>query len=363
MKTRKRSIKKNIPPVIMMELDGVTDFLMEHPIVAKYSNRINDKLRAEFGVIEEIVSHAPTVGTFYERLLASNLTEVLPSKWKVGTGFVFDNQSTAISPQIDILIYDDTELAPFFRSGDLVIIQPQLARAVIEVKKKLRLKDIDDLVEKYLFANTGSESFQNPAFQVLNVFSFGATASIEKCYERTVRAIEDKLKTLVTATGQLQAVRSLTLPRFYFLNDARFIETRLKNKGSVHSLEVSMPGILYSNGGASDLFSRLMWHYGVDDLSQIRFNTVGLYSIGPSKIIDVPLILRRLASVREVYSGFSDEDRARINRTNLRRIVGFEIHPDLDLKSLDALQAAINNNEARPIFHGPESVETDDDFQ
>jgi len=82
--------------------------------------------------IGELVEHKPTTGAYREQLLRALLQNNLPERFHVATGFVFGS-----SRQIDILIYDRLEYAPLFREGDLVVVNPEAVRALIEVKSDL----------------------------------------------------------------------------------------------------------------------------------------------------------------------------------------------------------------------------------
>lgn len=82
-------------------------------------DRLSQRLRSEQGWFEKLVAHAPSVGTFYEDALRAIVADILPSGLKLGTGFIFDSTTRRYSKQIDILIYDDSTLAPFYLSAIL----------------------------------------------------------------------------------------------------------------------------------------------------------------------------------------------------------------------------------------------------
>jgi hypothetical protein len=90
-------------------------------------------------------AHWPTVGVWKESVLRAVLRRHLPSSLGIGSGFVVsaDGQST----QIDVLIYDDT--GPIlFQDGDLIIVTPDVVRAVIEVKTRLKGTDLREVFGK-----------------------------------------------------------------------------------------------------------------------------------------------------------------------------------------------------------------------
>jgi len=86
----------------------------------------------------QLIGHGPTLGAEKEELVRSFLEQRLPRRYHVATGFVegFDRQ-------IDVLIYDQIDYAPLFRSGNLVVIPREAVRAVIEVKSNLSKSEIN----------------------------------------------------------------------------------------------------------------------------------------------------------------------------------------------------------------------------
>lgn len=82
--------------------------------------------------IRSLISHTGSVGTYRECLLQTLLRKSLPERYHVATGFIHGS-----SRQLDILIYDRIDYAPWFREGDLVVVPRESVRAVIEVKTDL----------------------------------------------------------------------------------------------------------------------------------------------------------------------------------------------------------------------------------
>ncbi|PGS49894.1 DUF6602 domain-containing protein [Bacillus sp. AFS041924] len=71
-------------------------------------------------------------GNYREYLLIEHLRKILPSTVEVGTGFIID-ENYHTTNQIDIIVYD-ANIAPLFRSGDLVVVVPKSVFGIIEVK-------------------------------------------------------------------------------------------------------------------------------------------------------------------------------------------------------------------------------------
>ncbi|MFZ5994664.1 MAG: DUF6602 domain-containing protein [Thermodesulfobacteriota bacterium] len=83
-------------------------------------------------------AHWLSDGEWKESVLRTVLRRHLPGSIGVGRGFIINAEAS--STQIDILLYDNTKPI-LFRDGDFVIITPDAAKGVIEVKTKLWKSD------------------------------------------------------------------------------------------------------------------------------------------------------------------------------------------------------------------------------
>lgn len=110
-------------------------------LFAEYQATYGNELRAKVARLDGLVgrSHWLSVGTYKENLVRSLLTNKLPRKYEVGTGFVLAQAKNRriISKQIDLLIWDSHSRAPFFRNGEFVILAPEALAAAIEIKSTL----------------------------------------------------------------------------------------------------------------------------------------------------------------------------------------------------------------------------------
>ncbi|MDR6530237.1 hypothetical protein J2800_000973 [Caulobacter rhizosphaerae] len=95
------------------------------------------ELRAQAERIGHLVSHGPSVGSYREDLVRDLLKRHLPERYHVATGFVQGSPR-----QADILIYDRLDYAVLFREGDVVVVQPDAVRAIIEVKSELTAENV-----------------------------------------------------------------------------------------------------------------------------------------------------------------------------------------------------------------------------
>ena len=158
---------------------------------ASYSYELQSKMkRLDFLIGKD---HWLSVGNYKESLLRNLLSNVLPKKFEVSTGFIIacDEKGKEIkSKQQDIIIWDSSEYAAIFRDGEFVILPPEACKAVIEIKSTLSnttlkkaLHSSDDLfkfvrtpyiqntsISKYIFAFSSDLHFPSSFFDGLSQF-------------------------------------------------------------------------------------------------------------------------------------------------------------------------------------------------
>jgi len=123
----------------------------------KYWDLRVQSMSARLEAALEIIHHNPTRGTLAENLLRDLLSEFLPQRWGVGSGFVVDPAGQC-SRQIDILIYDLFGRTPIYRDGSLVVATTRMARVALEIKSQL---DADSIPEA--LTNIASVKMLDPA--------------------------------------------------------------------------------------------------------------------------------------------------------------------------------------------------------
>lgn len=124
--------------------------------------------------IRSLISHTGSVGTYRECLLQALLRKSLPERYHVATGFIH-----GCSRQLDILIYDRIDYAPWFREGDLVVVPVESVRAVIEVKTDLTAAAI--LQSLSLLNEVAYFDDLNPPF-FKGVFAFESSITPQQIY-------------------------------------------------------------------------------------------------------------------------------------------------------------------------------------
>ncbi len=102
-----------------------------------YYEGLANELVAKVGRLTNFVSHGPSIGVYHEEVLKSVLAPLLPSRYSLRTGFLFDPEFGA-SNQGDILIVDEHQpTAYYFHEGNFAVVDSRALVCVIEVKTRL----------------------------------------------------------------------------------------------------------------------------------------------------------------------------------------------------------------------------------
>jgi hypothetical protein len=109
--------------------------------VSNYSALLKERLIRQANFAREFISHHGEQGRVLENSVRSVLQELLPKKFKFGSGFIVDS-TKAISSQLDIVIYDDTLNSPVILDGGVGVFPVECFYGFIEVKTTLRTEDI-----------------------------------------------------------------------------------------------------------------------------------------------------------------------------------------------------------------------------
>ena len=130
--------------------------------LAEFYSQEEKALHERYNLVEKIIGrnhHNLSVGIFCENLVKEYIRKNLPQGLSVDSGFIHYIPNNApvfpvATPQIDIIIYDDSCYPPLVRTNEFVVVEPKAVHAAIEVKKNLTSKNLYSAIK-----NT-SESLQ-----------------------------------------------------------------------------------------------------------------------------------------------------------------------------------------------------------
>lgn len=156
-----------------------------------YIESIANEVLAKYRRLDSILEHAPSRGTYHEKILRDVIRNYLPSTFSTGEGFIinFDGRT---SSQLDVLIVDNIDPRSFGYKDDNFFVASDIAAACFgEVKTYCKKREFEESYEKLVDTAT---LLSEPSGRATSfMFCYDAYAT-----EETFRKwVEDKTKRLV----------------------------------------------------------------------------------------------------------------------------------------------------------------------
>lgn len=118
---------------------------------SKFISKEEDILKAKLEGIRATIEHAQEKGRSIEYAVMQLLRSFLPNEYGLCTGFIAyheNNNSTALSSQLDIIIYDALRTGPLIRLGSCEVVPIEGVFAYVEVKTSLNHKEITRCIKQ-----------------------------------------------------------------------------------------------------------------------------------------------------------------------------------------------------------------------
>lgn len=319
----KRDLHKPIPEVVLrnqspstgqrvlLEADGIVS---EYAHIDNYvrAEHFDTRLRAEINWIERFTSHAPSIGTHYEKILSDLISEYLPSSVNVGTGFIYDSLRETVSPQIDLLCYNDQSATPIYQRGDFVIVQPDTVMAACEVKKTLKCNDLKAWIKKTMGCNMGTMASMPRGVQKMSIFAYSCPAKTKTIAQNVAEAMAEYLNNFVTKTKGgdrvLFAIQQLCLPAIYMHDREEFVSASVERKLPSSTEGRVRINTLKSGGpnGISPFLASLSTITGSHTGANRDHCSSFLQEVVDEIILDIPVILLSYMSSIELIRHFPE---------------------------------------------------------
>jgi hypothetical protein len=113
----------------------------------EYCRGIAMVLKGESLKAGRCVTHNASLGGLRERMVARFVRDATPGRLRVESGLIHSARQALTSRQCDLLVHAASTYATLYRGEDFVIIEPDAAEAVIEVKTTLDQAAFDEVRE------------------------------------------------------------------------------------------------------------------------------------------------------------------------------------------------------------------------
>lgn len=151
--------------------------------IRSYAEEVNSKFRR----LNNLVSHNLSIGTYHEVVIRNILEKFLSKRCAIKTGFVLNRSKNAVSKQVDILVIDENNPAPYyFVEGDFVVAKHDSVLLGIEIKSVLDKAGFTSAMENSIqFRSTGNGA-------IFTVFAYTTTYKTNETLSNWYKDIDGK---------------------------------------------------------------------------------------------------------------------------------------------------------------------------
>ena len=118
----------------------------------KYYRNIQERLLVQRDIIRSLLKDPQIIGDYYEAIIRDAVRESISESFAVRRGVVLSDVGET-SRECDILVYSAAEYGPLFLSENIVVVNPEAVRIVIQVKGTLNVENLRDAIENLHYVN------------------------------------------------------------------------------------------------------------------------------------------------------------------------------------------------------------------
>ena len=137
---------------------------------------LKDELLAKSGALRSLTQQSKVKGDYTEALVRDFIRRIIPQKFRVGHGIVYNPKTEQSSKECDVIVYDISEAAPLFESQDLVIVDSNQVRIVMQVKSTIDSNTMKEAITNIEAAKTLSSNI------IGWIFGFETTVMLRTLY-------------------------------------------------------------------------------------------------------------------------------------------------------------------------------------
>ena len=112
----------------------------------KYYKNVQEKLLVQRDIIRSLLRDPQIIGDYYEAIIRDAIRESISSSFAVRRGVIL-SEAGETSRECDIIVYSAVEYGPLFLSENIVVVNPEAVRIVVQVKGTLNVENLKDAIE------------------------------------------------------------------------------------------------------------------------------------------------------------------------------------------------------------------------
>jgi hypothetical protein len=112
----------------------------------QYYWNVQKKILVQRDIIRSLLKDPKVIGDYYEAIIMEAVRESISEYFAARRGVILSDNGQS-SRECDIIVYSAAEYGPLFLSGDIVVINPEAVRCVIQVKGTLNHENLQEAVK------------------------------------------------------------------------------------------------------------------------------------------------------------------------------------------------------------------------
>jgi len=118
----------------------------------KYYKNVQEKVLVQRDIIRSLLKDPQIIGDYYEAIIRDAIGESISASFAVKRGVILSDTGET-SRECDIIVYSAAEYGPLFLSENIVVVNPEAVRIVIQVKGTLNVENLKDAIENLEHVN------------------------------------------------------------------------------------------------------------------------------------------------------------------------------------------------------------------
>jgi len=118
----------------------------------QYYRNVQKKVLIQRDIIRSLLKDPKVIGDYYEAIIMDAVRETISEYFSARRGVILAEDGRA-SHECDIIVYSAAEYGPLFLSGDMIVVNPDAVRCVIQVKGTLNTDNLKDAINNLSAVN------------------------------------------------------------------------------------------------------------------------------------------------------------------------------------------------------------------
>jgi hypothetical protein len=111
----------------------------------QYYKNVQKKILVQKDIIRSLLKDPKVIGDYYEAIIMDAVRESISDYFSARRGVILAENGQA-SRECDIIVYSAAEYGPMFLSGDIIVVNPEAVRCVIQVKGTINIENLNDAI-------------------------------------------------------------------------------------------------------------------------------------------------------------------------------------------------------------------------